>query len=66
MENTERSTEPLNPRTYTIDQAAQLLGIGRNQCYEAAKRGDIPCIRLGRRMVIPRAAFDRLLDGKAA
>jgi excisionase family DNA binding protein len=50
------------PRTYKIEEAARLLGVGRNQCYEAVKRGDLPSIRLGKRLLIPRAALDRLLD----
>ena len=48
--------------TYNIEEAAQLLGIGRNSCYEAAKRGEIPSVRLGKRLVVPRAALDRLLE----
>ena len=47
---------------YSIEEVARLLGIGRNQAYSAARRGDIPVIRIGpRRMVVPRAAFERLL-----
>ena len=53
-------------RTYKIEEAARLLGIGRNQAYEAAKRGDFPIIRIGARILVPKAAFDRLLDGKLA
>jgi excisionase family DNA binding protein len=49
-------------RTYTIEEAGRLLGIGRNQAYEAARRGDIPTIKIGKRLLVPRAALDRLLD----
>lgn len=53
--------------TYTIEESARRLGIGRNQAYEAAHRGEIPTIRIGKRLLVPRAAFDRLLDsGRAA
>lgn len=48
--------------TYTVDQTAALLGIGRNHCYEAVKRGQIPSVRIGRRYLVPRAALNRLLD----
>jgi excisionase family DNA binding protein len=51
----------LQPQTYHIEEAAKLLGIGRNHAYEAAKRGDIPSIKIGRRVLVPRAALDRLL-----
>lgn len=51
--------------TITIPQAAKRLGIGRNQGYEAAARGEIPIIRIGRkRMVVPLAAFERMLRGE--
>jgi excisionase family DNA binding protein len=54
-------------KTYTIGETAQLLGIGRNQAYDAAKRGDLPgVIRIGKRLLVPKVALDRLLDGKAA
>ena len=51
-------------QTLTIPETAKRLGIGRNQAYEAAKRGEIPTIRLGKRILVPRAALERLLDGK--
>jgi excisionase family DNA binding protein len=47
--------------TYTITEAAQLLGIGRSLAYQAARRGEIKTIRIGDRLLIPRAAIDRLL-----
>ena len=39
--------------TITIDQTAQLLGLGRTAAYEAARRGQFPTRRLGRRLVVP-------------
>jgi excisionase family DNA binding protein len=50
------------PRTYRIQEVARLLGIGRNQAYSAAKRGDLPVIKIGKRLFVPRAAFDRMLE----
>lgn len=47
---------------YTIEEAARLLGIGRSSAYAAAQRGEIPTIRLGRRLVVPKVAFERLLQ----
>lgn len=48
-----------SPLTYTIEQAAELLGVSRGLAYEAARRGQLPTIRLGRRLLVPRA---RLLE----
>ncbi len=47
--------------TYKIEEAGRLLGIGRNQAYEAAKRGDFPTIKIGKRRLVPKAALDRML-----
>jgi excisionase family DNA binding protein len=48
--------------TYTLTEAAQQLGISRWLAYEAAHRGELPVCRIGRRMLVPRAALLRLLD----
>lgn len=39
--------------TITVEQAAELLGIGRTAAYEAARRGQLPTRRLGRRLLVP-------------
>jgi excisionase family DNA binding protein len=48
--------------TVTTPQAAQLLGISRNLAYEAVRRGEIPTIRIGRRILVPIVAIERLLS----
>ena len=53
-------------RTYSVEQAAKMLGVGRNSAYEAARRGEIPVIKIGNRLLVPKTAFDRLLNGPAA
>ena len=47
--------------TFTVEETAKRLGIGRNSAYEAVKRGDIPSIRIGRRILVPTKALDNLL-----
>ncbi len=49
-------------QTLTVEEAGRLLGIGRGLAYEAARRGDIPTLRIGRRLVVPWAALDRILN----
>ena len=46
----------------TVEEAAALLGISRNLAYELVAREELPSIRLGRRVLVPRQALDRLLD----
>lgn len=49
--------------TVTVEEAAHMLGIGRNTAYEAAKRGEFPgAIRIGKRIVVSRNVLDRLLS----
>jgi excisionase family DNA binding protein len=50
--------------TISVRQAGKRLGIGVNQAYEAAHRGEIPVIRIGsKRMLVPLPAFERMLSG---
>ena len=39
--------------TISIDETASLLGLGRTAAYEAARRGEIPSRKLGRRVIVP-------------
>ncbi len=48
--------------TLTVEEAAAALGISRASAYEAVHHGQIPCIRIGRRILVPRIALDRLLS----
>jgi excisionase family DNA binding protein len=51
-------------KTKTIPEAAAELGISRNQGYLAAKRGEIPTIKIGRRLLVPTVALEKLLRGE--
>jgi len=46
---------------YTVDETARVLGIGRNTAYLAIRRGEIPSVRIGARILVPKAALDALL-----
>lgn len=45
----------------SVDEAARMLGISRNSAYDAVHAGEIPSIRIGRRIVVPRAPLRRML-----
>jgi excisionase family DNA binding protein len=47
--------------TLDVQTAARRLGISRNGAYEAIRRGEIPTIRIGRRLLIPRLALEKML-----
>jgi len=48
----------------TIDEAAAVLRISRQSAYEAARRGEIPTIRLGRRILVPLRALEKLIGAE--
>lgn len=56
--------EKADRRTYNIEEAGRMLGLAKNAAYNAAHRGEIPVIKIGGRMLVPKAAFDRLLEAK--
>lgn len=52
------------PDVLTPDEVGEVLRLGRNSVYERIRTGAIPSIRLGRKLLVPRVALERLL-GKA-
>jgi excisionase family DNA binding protein len=50
-------------RTLSLEQAARQLGISRSSAYSYASDGLIPTIKLGTRLLVPKAAFERLMRG---
>ena len=44
-----------------VEQVAVALGLGRSACYEAIGRGEIPSLRIGRRLFVQTAELRRLL-----
>jgi excisionase family DNA binding protein len=50
--------------TMSVPEAGRVLGLGRNAAYEAARRREIPVLRFGRKLRVPRLALERLLRGE--
>jgi len=65
MENGLETSKP-ERRVVTLEEAASILRISRGSAYEAAKRKEIPTIRIGRRLLVPLAALERMLAGNTA
>jgi excisionase family DNA binding protein len=56
-------TGPSNvPEVLTVDEVARVLRISRGLAFAAVRDGTIPHIRVGRRILVPRAALAALLD----
>ena len=49
------------PPTLTIEECASVLRLSRGSTYLAARTGQIPTIRIGRRLLVPRAMLLRIL-----
>jgi excisionase family DNA binding protein len=45
------------PHFLTVEQAAEVLGLGRSNTYEAIKRGQVPAVKFGRKIRVPKAAL---------
>lgn len=52
---------PEAPLIYTVPEVCAILSLGKNSVYAAIKRGEIPSIKLGGRIAIPKPAFDQML-----
>jgi hypothetical protein len=53
---------PLERQTYTIEEAAKILGICRAVAY---RKGVLPTVKIAGRRLVPRAALDRMLTKTA-
>lgn len=53
------------PELLTVDEARAVLRIGRRQMYAAVNAGEVPSIRLGRTIRIPRHALVDLIGAPA-
>ena len=49
-------------RTYTVEDIAKILGIGRNKAYLLAKQGEFSTVRIGASIRISKKSFDEWLD----
>jgi excisionase family DNA binding protein len=52
----------------TVGEAARLLRLSKTTTYDQIRQGSIPSIRMGKRILVPRAALMRMLEettGKA-
>lgn len=58
--------DPYDRPTVTVQEAGRLLGLARASAYEGVRRGEIPTIRVGRRILVPTAHLRRMLGFDAA
>jgi excisionase family DNA binding protein len=61
--NRDRRVPNTDKATFSVAELQIILGIGRNSVYEAIRCGQIPSIRIGTRILVPRTALEALLSG---
>jgi excisionase family DNA binding protein len=57
--------QPEGHLTMSVEEAANTLGLSRALAYEAVRTGEIPSVRIGRRILVPRAALTKILSQSA-
>ena len=49
----------------SVVEAGQVLGVGRVAAYAAVRRGEIPSVRIGRKILVPKVALQQMLTQPA-
>ena len=47
--------------TYTVEETAELIGVSLSATYKCIRRGELPCVHIGRRVLVPRLALETML-----
>lgn len=48
--------------TLTVKETSELLGLSRNSTYQGILTGEIPHLKIGKRILIPKASLERMLS----
>jgi excisionase family DNA binding protein len=60
-----RQLDRVDTEVLSVEQAGSILGLGRTAAYDMVKRGELPVLRVGRRILIPVRALEKLLENGA-
>jgi excisionase family DNA binding protein len=55
--------EQAERQVYTIKEVQKILRCSKNHVYALAAKGELPVVRLGKKIVCPRHRLEQLLDG---
>ena len=58
------TSETVDREVLTVPEAGRVLGLKVHTAYRAARNGEIPTIRIGRRIRVPKAQLQRMLAGE--
>lgn len=64
--NSDTKTTQTEPLTYSAAEAAAMIPMGIRQFREAVSRGEVPAVKLGNKIRIPRKRFLAFINGEDA
>lgn len=50
------------PLALNVDEVAKVLGVSKQNAYTLCHNGKFPCVKIGKRLVIPKKAFERWMQ----
>lgn len=50
------------PLTLNVEHISKVLGLSKSKAYELCHSDGFPCVKVGKRMIIPRPAFEKWMD----
>jgi len=56
------NTQNIHRLALSVEETRLLLGLSRGLMYDSIRKGEIPSIRVGRRILVPRVALERFLE----
>ncbi len=63
MSQEARNPHDSKPKTMSVPEAGRIYyDLSRNASYEAVRRGDIPVIRIGKKLRVPVCRLERMLE----
>lgn len=54
--------ETMEKLVYSVQEAAEVLGISKSYMYELARRGEVPALKLGKRLMVPKEKFIKWIN----
>ena len=50
------------PLTLTVEDVAKVLRLSKQNAYSLCHSGKFPCVKIGKRMIIPKPAFEKWMN----
>lgn len=57
-----RAKPPVARRTHSLNEVAEILGIGTRTAWAIVERGELRAVKVGGRTLVPVTELDRILD----